>query len=80
MAASCRVKRLSNGDKSTNELRILERGRFWKSVLFRGGTIVNDVNANMPLISYVNDFNGIKVWFEDTFDVFRVTTRGYCPP
>lgn len=74
--SQCRIKRLSNGDKSTNELRILERGRFWKSVLFRGGTIVNDVNANMPLISYVNDFNGIKVWFEDTFDVFPCNYKG----
>lgn len=72
----CRMKRLANGDKSTNELRILERARFWKSVLFRGGTIVNDVNASMPLVSYVNDYNGIKVWFEDTLDVFPCNYKG----
>ena len=72
----CRMKRLANGDKSTNEIRILERARFWKSVLFRGGTIVNDVNASMPLVSYVNDYNGIKVWFEDTLDVFPCNYKG----
>lgn len=64
------INRNKNGDKSTDELRIVERGRFVKCHLFKRGVVINDMNVDMPLISLVGNWNGIKVWFEDIIDVF----------
>lgn len=64
------INRNKNGDKSTDELRIIERARYIKAHLFKRGVVVNDMNVDMPLISLVGNWNGIKVWFEDVIDVF----------
>ena len=64
------LPRTGKGDKTTEELRIVERAREVKVYLFNKGVVVNDLNAKMPLISKVNYYNGITVWFEDVIDVF----------
>lgn len=65
-----RISRNKNGDKSTDELRIAERGTNNFVKLFKDGVVVNSLNVNMPLISFVGTYQGIKVWFEHTVDIF----------
>lgn len=68
----CKIPRLSNGDKSTDELRIVDRARATKAKLFNEGVHVSDINSNIPLVALAAEYNGIRVWFEDVIDVFPV--------
>lgn len=64
------LPRTKSGDKTTSEIRIVERARHVAVEMFKDNVVINHFNTDMPLISKVGCYNGITIWFEDVIDIF----------